>query len=272
MHMQSRQPARARGLALAALAGLLLASSTLTGCATEAEDPPDAPKTAGELITKYETQTGTLTTETARALIAGYYADFESLQLALDFVAVVGAAQQGFDNDGTEESSEGLEVKRQALSYDAGAWARLTYICPGNDDSVVDESKGNLELTAVFDTGGLRDDVIWGEASDCEIASEDTALVFDGDLLLEFQDYEAGQYVFGFEGGVKRNGMDLPLAFDVQRAGDTLAQARLGEGKRFLVGVADDALTVTDASGVWACTSSDGQSGTCSHDGKEVTW
>lgn len=266
---------------LAALAG---------GCRGKTEPPPDPPDISA-LVSDWSTQTGTLDGDTGRALLQSVADDYERLQQRVGLLQEALDAQGGFDAD-EEDLEQGLAVKRQALEVEAGGWARITYICPGADTSVVDEANGKLRLQAVYDDGGIRDRLVWGAALECLLGERP----FDGDLNLWLGE-DDGPQVVDFDGTLSGEAFDFELGLQtidaVDAEGEDVQQSvfldrRQVDGDSFLVGFTEETLTdlggdgdgdgytfgIVDANTTWTCrVAADYQSAQCTDsEGGALSW
>lgn len=257
---------------------VLVAVGATWGCRSEAEPAPTAPDVT-QLIADWSTQTGSLSAAAGASLVEGFTSDLEALtreQALLEAMGSVIDALGSEDEDETEATQAGLGVKRQALDASAGGWARITYICPGTDLEVVDPDKGHLELQLVYADGGIRDQLVWGDAVDCQLGE----VVFDGALSL-WLGTGGLPMVVDFAGTLGGEALSFDLGF--AGGGVFLRRGLEDDGGTFLVGLVNTEPTeevpdppnyrIYDAAGPWECRiDTDDGSGACDRGGTGVTW
>lgn len=272
---------------------LALAAMLFTGCGGDVEEVPTPPD-INTLMDRFEPASidGELTTETAEALFTGLVADLAIIVAAGALIATVATASDGIEAaTGESESSltaepmmraEGVAVGTQqhAITASAGAWARVTHICPGLDDSV-DRDNGVLQLQTVLED--LDDVVIWGDALDCIVEGLDGASsVFAAELVIAYE-VATGGILGSMIGDMSESGEVLPFSLEMSLIEGIVQLRRDVDGAgAFLVGISnldgDEAtsVTVTDAVGTWTCGYSveeSGVAGRCESDTDEVlTW
>ncbi|MCB9554220.1 MAG: hypothetical protein H6705_20515 [Myxococcales bacterium] len=248
----------------------LLPLALVAGCIPEESTVPTPPPTA-PIAARFATPaTGLLDPESAEALVTGLLDDLVVLAAAIALVAEIADAREFISTTGntTDSNAEGLTaaapagpalgVRRDALTADAGAWAELTYLCPGADSSVVVPSTGKLLLRTVLADIDERI-VLWGEALRCQVESVEGLATLDADVAGVYELDEAILYV-QLVGALRDPGGDRGFDLDFADADGAISLHRVVEGYgTFFVGVdlledGRGAVTVRDAEGEWLCT------------------
>jgi len=181
-----------------------------------------------------------------------------------------------------EPSTPALGTRHSALTADAGAWARLTYICPGADRSVVDDANGKLVLRTVLEDFDDRV-VLWGDALDCIVDpdTDDGLATLDAAVLAHYIVEDDALYV-GLDGALRLPADDRPFTLDFVQDIDGTRLYRVVDAGSFVIGLdglgsssldGGGAVTVRDRDGVWRCTyQADAVSGRCVRDGEVLRW
>ncbi len=156
---------------------------------------------------------------------------------------------------------------------------------------MVDAANGNLKLHAVFNTDGIRDQLVWGEALECLLGESP----FDGDLNL-WLGTDGGPQVIEFAGTLASEAFDFELGLqpvEVENADGETEQVTLFLDRReisggsFLVGFSEQTLgqlgggtgdgygfDIVDANTNWTCqVATDFSSGGCQDaNGEALSW
>lgn len=280
---------------------LALAAALLAGCGGEVTEAPDPPS-IDALIERFEPENidGRLTAESAEDLFTGLVADVAVIIAAGALVTTVSVASDNLDaataensnaltaapegaagpDAPTAERSPAVGTDRHAISASAGAWARLTHICPGLDGSV-DRANGALQLQTLLED--LANLVIWGDALDCTVAGLDgEASTFAAELIISFET-ATSLILATMIGDMTVGGEPTSFSLEMSYIDSTVQLRRDVEGVgAFLVGIANlDAqsaveVQVTDAFSTWTCgyeVEPSGVIGRCASAGGEVlTW
>ncbi len=305
-----KRPSPARSARASACATALTAALALAaGCAGDDGPPPaPTPPAVDDLLLEFDAIDGVLDADAARDLVDGALGDVVTLAAIGVLMAELDTAAGELDKaSGTSAQSESLTARMPpaaasgaqgpdraappvsqrayALNVAAGSWARLTHLCPGTDGSVADPANGSIVLRSVFDlltiaTDGLERVVVWGEASDCLLASEEGLATLDADITGAMELTGSNDLILSLVGQlVTADG--TPSGFDLrlQQTDDGYALLREVAGNgTFLVGVRvlDSSVTeatLTDVDGVWVCTfDADESTGECSRDGEVFAW
>lgn len=266
----------------------------VVGCGPEPEPVPTPPSTAA-LVAQFDQIDGVLDEATAVALVEGLVADLVVIAAAAALVAEVDAARAEVDDaeigtgaltaapaEADEQTSDPrLGTRRDALTAEAGAWARLTYICPGADRAVVDDANGALVLRTVLDDLDERL-VLWGDARDCVVdtGTDEGLATLDAAVLAHYV-VDADALYARLDGALRSVAADRPFSIDLVREADVTRLYRVVDGGSFVIGIegletgALDAgvLTVADRDGVWRCSYvADAASGVCERGAEVVQW
>lgn len=275
----------------------LLLTLLLTGCLPEPRTVPTPPPT-DPILARFATGgDGVLDAESGEALVTGLLEDLVVIAAAIALVAEIDEAQTVLDDaedpDSTEQAltaadpaadpatdpaaAPALGTSRHPLTTDAGAWARLTYICPGPDRTVIRDANGKLVLRSVladFD----EEIVMWGEALACQVTSAEGLATIDADITGVYRRDDEALYV-ELIGDLRSAADAQSFALDIRSAAQGMTLYRSIEGRgSFLIGVdrledGRGAVTVRDAGGEWLCTYTENPlRGTCRRGEEVVQW
>lgn len=255
-------------------AGIPLAVALgLSACVHDDESAPNPPDVRA-VVEAYERPTAPLTQDNAPEVIEALQRTLDDLRTALEVIDALEGIVASLDAS-TDAATDGLSVRRQALSADFDGWARVEYVCPGLAPSVVDRRLGTIEMFALVAEGGLKQPV-WGNARGCALPDSGGAVLnLDGEFF-----YEVAAGVISFTGSLAKAGeAAAPFGIELQTLDGGALRHRvvLPEGHLILgwEGQASpDAISVHDANGQWSCGVSVGASitGRCSGPGGEVSF
>lgn len=267
------------------------ALAAFVGCAQDPEPVPSPPATDA-LIAEFEQATGALDAASAEALVEGLLTDLVVIAAAVALVAEVENAREEADAVDTRTGSlsaaltaasdgPALGTHRAPLTAEAGAWARLTYICPGLDRDVVDPANGKLVLRTVLediDTAW----VLWGDALDCVVDSGtgDGVATLDAAVLAHYAVAPDALYA-RLDGALRDPDGDQPFSLDLVSDPFGVRLYRAIDSGSFVLGfdaldgatLDAGAVTVLDRDGLWRCTyQDDAISGRCVQGDRALRW
>lgn len=278
-----------------ALIAALALAPALIGCGDEGPETPTPPPIE-PLLERFGPPDGVLDAAAAQALVEDAVEDVVTFAAVGVLLAELDAVVAGLDTaTEDDEASSGLRAapdgidgsppigqSRHALDARAGAWARVTHLCPGADRSVVDPANGRLQLRTVLDD--LVSDpqaplIIWGEARACRLDTGDALATLDADITTAFLQDGSGELLVSLVGGLAEPEGLTEFGVELLRRADEYVLRRDVPGNGgFLVGLdalggAIDSATLTDAVGEWRCTfDTAAAAGTCARGEERLSW
>jgi hypothetical protein len=229
------------------------------GCAPDPEPRPTPPNMTA-LLAQYAAPSGTVTRESAQALLEDAATELALIQDAdvlIDLMALVFSDLGGaLDEDSGELAvdEEGLAVRHQTLkvggiNVDAGAWIVYHRLCPTANGT---GTRGKMQLTALIEDTGFEP-VIWGKLLDCR--AEGSAL--DGDLALhiDWVDGAPQSVLANIDGIIKLGDAQQTGNFSVRWDADAVLTQYTLAGRTFLLGIDSEtsALVLEGENGRYVC-------------------
>jgi len=222
---------------------------------------------------QYQEPSGTLTPASAQSLILALQGDLQKFIELGPVIHEVLKALGGFSVD-EEQTEQGLTVRKQAITGEAGGWGVLFRRCPG---WLGQEERGEIKLTALFTGKGLGE-VVWGSIEACRVES-DIQRYFDGEIRLGLIDLEQGELLIDFDGEFGGPDFGEPLQVDFLLRGGYLFVRQSVEEGEFLLGLKLEEISDTgnfpfllrDQGGEWSC-HIDLNGGRCDTPEKSIVW